>query len=144
MPRFILRQRFPVLAACVLMAGGCARSGDTLYPVVGTVQLEGRPLTFGGVSFRPAADKGNTSAHQPTGRIDENGVYELSTGTRRGAPPGWYRVLVFATPDTAPGMAPPKFVTHLKYTREETTDILLEVVPNPTETAYDLQVTKSK
>jgi hypothetical protein len=94
------------------------------------------------VSFRPAADKGNTTAHQPTGRIDENGRYELSTGTRSGAPPGWYRVVVLANPSLAPSMAPPKFATNVKYTREETTDILLEVVANPKPNAYDLHLTK--
>jgi hypothetical protein len=106
------------------------------------VEVAGEPLTFGGVSFRPAADKGNTTAHQPTGRIDSNGRYELLTGTKSGAPPGWYRVVVLANPSLAPSMAAPKFATNIKYTREETTDILLEVVANPSPNAYDLHLTK--
>ena len=143
MPRLGLLRPLPVLAAFTLVAGGCGRSGEKLYPVAGTAQVAGRPLTAGGVSFCPAADKGNATAHEPTGRIDANGRYELSTGTRPGAPAGWYRVVVRATPpDAAPGMAPPKFLTNSKYLSKETTDLLLEVVPDPKPNAYDLQLTK--
>jgi hypothetical protein len=141
MPRFRLFTGSLVLGAYALVAGGCSR-GETLYPVAGSVEVAGQPLTFGGVSFHPAADKGNTTRHQPTGRVDEQGHYQLSTGTSPGAPPGWYRVVVLANPALVPSMAPPKFATNLKYTREDTTDILLEVVAKPAPNAYDLHLTK--
>jgi hypothetical protein len=142
MPRFLLLRCFCVLAVCYLAAGGCAGSGEKLYPVSGAVEVEGKPLTFGGVTFHPAADKGNTTKHTPISPIGSDGRYQLVTGTRPGAPAGWYRVLVHANPAKAPSLAPPKFATNIKYTREETTDILVEVVANQKPNAYNLQLTK--
>jgi len=141
MRRFLLLRCFCVLAVCYLAAGGCS-SGEKLYPVSGTVEVEGKPLTFGGVTFHPAADKGNNTKHTPISPIGSDGRYQLVTANRPGAPAGWYRVLVQANPAKAPSLAPPKFAHSIKYIREDTTDILVEVVANPKPNAYELHLSK--
>jgi len=140
MPRFVLLRCLFVLALCYLAAGGCS-SGEKLYPVSGAVEVEGKPLTFGGVTFHPAADKGNTSKHTPISPIGEDGRYKLVTANRPGAAPGWYRIQVQANPSKAPSLAPPKFAHNTKYLRADTTDILVEV-PDTKPNAYDLHLSK--
>jgi hypothetical protein len=125
---------------------GCRGPSEKLLPVAGSVTLDGQPLTFGTVSLRPDASKGNQSLHHPAAVIDAAGRYEVFTTGRKGAPPGWYKVLVFADEqnrDLVKGkMASPKFVTHIKYIDERTTDLTIHVVEKPPPGSYDLRVTK--
>src|SRR5262249_47603539 len=83
------------------LALGSAGCGDPsgvgrTVPVAGKVTVDGRPVKAGTVSFRPDKSKGNTNAHEPYGEIDSEGNYTLFTGTKKGAPVGWYRVAVMA------------------------------------------------
>jgi hypothetical protein len=141
-----MRSRLVALATCLaFVAGGCARQGEKFFPVSGKVTLNGKPLTFGTVSFRPDAARGNSSQHHPTGAIDDKGNFELHTIGRKGAPPGWYKVLVFADENARQGPVhpiPPKWATHVKYTKEQTTDLSVEVVENPAPGTYDLPLKK--
>jgi hypothetical protein len=138
------------LCAVTLLAvvAGCgADNGDRLLPVAGKVALGDRPLTIGVVSFRPDASKGNQSMHHPHGEINAEGRYELTTQGKKGAPPGWYKVLVFAdgnTTDNNPPAhpLPPNWLMNVKYTAESTTDLFIEVVETPSAGAYDLTVSK--
>jgi hypothetical protein len=111
------------------------------------VKLDGKPLSVGTVSFRPDASRGNTSMHIPTGAIDANGNYELVTVTKKGAPRGWYKVVVFADansldPKTASRPLPPVWLMNIKYTDDKTTDLAIEVVGNPSAGVYDLALSK--
>ena len=138
------RALFPAIgyALCGL-AAGCAESGPLLIPVRGTVTLTGRRLTAGYVSYRADAGQGNQTLHIPTGQISAEGRYELFTNGRAGAPPGWYKVLVFADENQRQGAVHPlrpKWLTDEKYTQEETTDLRVEVKTPAAETAYDLQL----
>ncbi len=112
--------------------------------MVGKITVHGKPLTTGAVSFRPDASRGNSSQHHPTGAIDAAGNYELFTVGRRGAPPGWYKVLVFADENQVPGEssrpAMPRWLVHVKYTSEQTTDLAVEVVARPAPQKYDLKL----
>jgi hypothetical protein len=95
------------------------------------------------VSFRPDPARGNTSQHHPTGEIDANGNYELYTVGKKGAPPGWYKVLVLADLNQKSGPVHPempRWAVHLKYTRPESTDLFVEVVEKPAPGAYDLNL----
>jgi hypothetical protein len=126
---------------------GCSDPGEKFLPVSGKVTLDRQPLTVGSVSFRPDASKGNTSKHVPTGDINAEGNYELYTVGRKGAPPGWYKVLVFADgrrlqPKDSPHPLRPDWLTHKKYTDEKTTDLFIEVAEAPPPGAYDLKVSK--
>jgi hypothetical protein len=135
------------LAALLGVAAGCADPGEVMFPVSGKVTLEGTPLNVGAVSFRPDAARGNKSMHIPTGEIDPQGRYELITAGRKGAPPGWYKVLVFADanvqPNTVPTrLLPPRWLMNVKYTNDRTTDLSVEVVEKPGPEAYDLKLSK--
>jgi hypothetical protein len=114
--------------------------------VSGTVAIAGQPLTSGSVSFHPDASRGNTSQHHPTGTINVDGTYQLYTTGKKGAPPGWYKVLVFATDKSGPtgGAHPgmPSSLVHARYGSEKTTDLVIEVVPQPPPGAYDLALSK--
>src|SRR5262245_21888782 len=93
--------RFVLTAAFLLglLSAGCGDSevGKT-YPVHGKVTLNGQPLVAKSaiVTFKPIAAKSNTTPFEPAASVDSSGNYTLYTKTRRGAPPGWYKVIVTA------------------------------------------------
>jgi len=124
---------------------------ETLAPVVGTVKVQGKPLTLGWITFYPDEVRGNASARLPLAEITTDGTYELTTNGKPGAPPGFYKVVIAATRDVIPVRpprtqdgkpAPPIWLTHEKYTKPQSTDLLIEVVENPVPGAYDLEVSK--
>jgi hypothetical protein len=127
----------------VNFAGCAAEDGPEIYPVVGRVTLAGAPLTSGTVSFRPTEGGWD----QPTGVIDPGGNYTLYTNQRPGAPPGTYRVVVFANEVLAPvaGKAAPglpKSLIHPRYQNPQLTPLSVTVSAAPAAGAYDLEVTK--
>lgn len=141
-------------AALALLLIGCDNSGvGKTVPVVGKVTLNGEPLTIetAFVLFRPDKAKGNTSAFEPGGSVDEEGNYTLYTNGKEGAPPGWYLVEVFASlPATgvSPGKrtaagATPTSLIDSKYNSVKTSGLAKEVVEHPSPGAYDLQLTRS-
>jgi hypothetical protein len=124
---------------------GCAGPSETFYAVAGKVTVNGEPLKNGAVSFRPDATRGNKSLHHPTGVLDAQGSYEVFTVGRKGAPPGAYKVLVLSDQNQEKGPIhplPPVWATHVKYTQESTTDLLVEVVAKPEPGAYDFKLIK--
>lgn len=132
-----------VWCVAAVAAGGCGGRPDGFHPVGGAVTVAGAPLRTGTVTFRPDAAKGNATQHHPTGAVAADGTYTLYTVGKAGAPPGWYRVLVFAdgNPKPAPG-TPPQWLHHVKYTTERTTDLSVEVVADPPPGRYDLKLTR--
>lgn len=123
------------------MAGCNGESGPPLVPVTGMVLLNGKPLTTGGsVSFRD-----ETGLVQPTGEIGADGIYQLLHGGRVGAPPGSYRVVVFASePEGKSGGGHgglPRLIIHKKYTDPKTTPLRVDVRKDASPDAYDLTVT---
>jgi hypothetical protein len=139
--------RVPVsLAALILLPfflTGCG--GPPLIPVSGKVLLDGQALTSGSVTFKPDESKGNTSKVEPIGKIAEDGTYTLETNGKPGAPPGAYKVLVFAQGPPVNPKDPyslTKQIINKKYVQEATTDLSVTVVANAAPDAYDLKVTK--
>jgi hypothetical protein len=141
------------LAVCTAAAVGAGCTGDSgpaLYPVAGTVSLQGKTLRSGTVSFRPDAARGNQTRHLPHGTIGADGRYELQTGRRKGAPPGWYKILVFADnlsadfpPRKKGGTAEPvRSLVHARYLDAQRTDLAVKVVAEPEAGAYDLNLKK--
>jgi hypothetical protein len=110
------------------------------------VTLGGQPLTTGTVSLRADAGQGNHTQHQPTGRIDTQGRYQIYTTERSGAPPGWYKVVVFASSQTDekgqahPGM--PKSIIDLRYNDPAKTPLAMEVKADQPAGTYDLKLEK--
>jgi hypothetical protein len=127
---------------------GCSDDGlGKLYPVSGTILVEGRPLAGvgqGSVSLRGDAARGNPTMHQPTGAINSDGRFELITGGKKGAPAGWYKVMVTAYENRIEeGPVKPRLLLDEKYYHPQKTDLSLEVVAEPAPGAYDLRVTRA-
>ena len=146
-----------LLAAALLLAlaaSGCGDAGvGKTYRVSGKVTLEGQPLVAktATVVFKPNAAKGNTSPFEPAASVDSSGDYTLYTKTQRGAPPGWYKVIVTATgTESAPPASKkplrerplPQSLVPGKYGQDKTTPLEIEVVEGPAPGAYDLTLTK--
>jgi hypothetical protein len=141
--------------ALALLVIGCSdKSGvGKTARVVGKITVNGEPLTLdtATVLFRPDKIKGNTSAFEPAGQVDEDGSYTLYTNGKEGAPPGWYLVEVYAIlPRTggyqkkrpAAGEGPVSLIDS-KYSSVKTSGLAKEVVENPSPGAYDLELTNS-
>jgi len=132
-------------AVCLFLAGtaGCQESArEPLLPVSGQVRLEGNVLSTGSVSLRP--EEPGRWQH-PTGLIGADGVYSVYTDRRAGAPPGRYKVVVFAhetlqsrTGTAAPGL--PKSLISARYHDPRTTPLAINVVAQPVPGAYDLEL----
>lgn len=139
-----------LLVACLLgtagLGCGSGDSGPALFPVSGTITVDGAPLAGAGISFRPDVGKGNKFAEFiPSGTADDQGEYELVTAARKGAPPGWYKVVVFAPSPPmargeAPQVGPPPF--NPKYSDPDQTDLSIEVTRESAPDSYDLKLTK--
>jgi len=138
--------RFLLTLGSFALASGCGDAGPRFYPVSGTILLDGKPLTGvaqGSVSFRGDAAKGNQTMHQPTGTITADGKFELVTVGKKGAPLGWYRVVVAAYANKLEeGPVTPRLLLDAKYYNPETTELSIEVVQSPAPGAYDLKVSK--
>jgi hypothetical protein len=139
-----------VTALLMLGCGDSSGVGKTL-PVRGKVTLDDVPLSAESavVLFKPDASKGNRSPFEPVGNVDRDGNYTLVTKGKRGAPPGWYKVIVTATEarieapkDPKRGHPHPRSVVPAKYGLAKTTSLMVEVVESPAPGAYDLKLTK--
>jgi hypothetical protein len=145
---------FPVIFFLLLPAGcGDASGVGKTVPVNGRVTLDGKALPPARtvILFKPDAGRGNTSPFEPTGTVDAQGNYTLVTSGKKGAPPGWYKVVVTATVDRAAGeykgprnhRPTPKSVLPARYGLPDSSKLAVEVVENPNPGAYDLQLTST-
>lgn len=129
---------------CLLATMGCRQPPqEVFYPVRGKITLDGQPLPRGSVTLR---SESQPAGHQPTGLIGPPGEFVVYTSRRAGAPPGSYRVVVFATEAAAgaagtahPGL--PKSLIPARYNRPEQTPLRLEVAAAPAATSYTLELT---
>jgi hypothetical protein len=137
------------LLAAALVCGCGDGVGKTL-PVTGKVTLANSPLTAEStvILFKPDRDKGNASSFEPAGTVDRQGNYALVTQGKKGAPPGWYKVVVTATefrPSDAPSSRnhhpTPRSLVPASYGQAATSPVAIEVVKNPPPGAYDLKLT---
>src|SRR5262245_1586382 len=136
-----------------LLSAGCGDGevGKT-YPVRGKVTLNGQPLVAKSavINFKPLAARGNTTPFEPSANVDSSGNFILYTRSQRGAPPGWYKILVTAVDANSPPTLPkgplthrpaPKSLVPARYGLERTTPLEVEVVESPAEGSYDLKLT---
>ncbi|HTU89773.1 MAG TPA: hypothetical protein VMF69_06740 [Gemmataceae bacterium] len=128
----------------LLTVAGCGSRFNPV-PVSGMVTVDGKPLTHFRLSFIPDAAKGNTTPVACMAPIDEQGCYDLRTTAvkpadgGRGAPLGWYKVVLLTG---APG--DPECDADPIYTDVNRTPLLIEVVDNPEPGHYDLKLTRAK
>ena len=144
--RFITRQIasyfVTVLGGGLFLAAGCNKEqGEKLLNVSGKLTtVDGRPVTTGNVTFYPDTSKANSTGHQPMGVLDAEGNYELSVpGSKKGAPAGWYKVVVYAVDDPQPGK-PNKYLVNKDYADVTTTPLKIEVIENPEPGRYDFKL----
>ena len=124
----------------VAIAAGCNSKDEKLAPVSGIVTVGGRPIPSGNVTFYPESSKGAAGLHQPNGVIDASGRFELYVpDSKKGAPLGKYKVVVYAVDDPQPGK-PNKYFANKKYADIATTTLSIEVVQNPEPGRYDLKL----
>jgi hypothetical protein len=119
---------------------GCGGSGvGPTAPVSGKVTYKDKAVTTGSLSFWPAEAKGNKSKHVPGSPIKDDGSYELWTKGTKGAPPGWYKVIIVAQApkDKNNEYSVPKSLIPEVYLKVETSPLWVEVVDNPPPGAYD-------
>src|ERR1700729_3502154 len=91
-----------ILFGCApLFLAGCSPAP---VPVSGKVTVGGEPLKTGTVTF--FAEAGNPTKAEPRGKIKEDGTYEVQTDGKPGAPPGTYKVVVFANAPPADSKDP--------------------------------------
>jgi hypothetical protein len=141
-PRSARGRSLAVLVLALAALAGCSGEREKLAPVSGLVTVGGQPVPSGTLTFYPDASKGNTTQHQPTGVLGADGRFEVFVpGGKKGAPPGWYKVVVYAVDDPQPGK-PNKYFVHKKYTEQGTTPLLIEVIDNPEPGRYDLKLEK--
>jgi hypothetical protein len=133
-------------AACLpaFLLAGCPATTDERVPVEGTITVNGQPLPAGTVVFHPDASKGNTSLREPraTIRSAKPGRYRLTTDDKPGAPPGCYKVTVFAIkPVTRENsLRPPEWLADPKYTDKQTSGLEVVVARDAPAGAYDLEL----
>ena len=132
------------LALCATFFGCGSGKDEKLTSVAGKVTVNGAPLTSGAVTFQPDTAKGNLTQHIPVGMLNADGRYELMSATKKGAPPGWYKVTVSAQAPIDPKdpYAPPKHLVNPKYSDAGTSGLAVEVVANAAPGAYDFDVMK--
>jgi hypothetical protein len=127
--------------ALVALAG-CGSSDEGHVPVEGMVFLSDRPLTFGIVILRPDASKGNLSKHEPRGKIDAEGKFQIFTGPEPGAAPGWYNVGVVANDESEAikTYARPCSLIDRMYNNPNRSGLTLEVTRDAAAGTYDLRL----
>ena len=140
-------RRFQFFFAITLLLGCGRQPQEMLHPVRGRITLDGEPIARGAVTLHPAVP--GATWHQPTGMIEPAGQYVVYTNGRAGAPPGLYRVVVFATEATKtpegtarPGL--PKSLIPARYNQVDQTPLQLKVVAQPTSKDYDLELSHEK
>ena len=143
----------PTLCLVALAIAGCGDGSDhEIYPVRGKISFDGQLLVEESttVLFEPDAERGNSAPSPAVGTVDGEGNYSLKTNGQNGAAPGWYKVVVTALADTPQHANGPKnarsrpvakSLLPARYGQAQTTPLAVEVVPEPDDSAYDLNLT---
>jgi hypothetical protein len=132
---------------------GCGdASGVKTLPVTGRIMVDGRPLNARNatVIFKPDQSKGNQTPCEPYGTVDENGKYTLFVAAdKKGAPAGWYKVIVVAFEAPAADRRRPgdpakhhRLLVNRRYGDPKTSKLVVEVLEDPKPGAYDLILAK--
>ncbi|MFO0790069.1 MAG: hypothetical protein U0805_11495 [Pirellulales bacterium] len=114
----------PLLAFAFVVATGCGRGSASTAKVIGSVTLDGKPLTTGNVITLPTAGRG------ARGPIKSDGTFELGTFSKTdGAMVGVHKVAVVAYESTkrGPEGGDGKLLVPQRYTNPETSGLTIEV-----------------
>ncbi len=122
----LLRTR-AVIASAMLLACGCS-SKVKMAPVTGQVFLGDKPAANATVTFHPIG--GAAGAVRPTGHVDSDGTFHLTTYTvDDGAPVGDYRVTIVLFNTIDKPSQPRTVVNELpgRYSNPETSELTATV-----------------
>ena len=138
----------------VALAAGCGDASGVgpTFPVAGKVIFNNAPWTAQNtvILCKPDTTRGNKSPFEPSGTVDAEGNYTLTTRGKNGAPPGWYKVVVTAREEADP-VHPKGLKRHrpvsgsllpARYGQAQSTDLSIEVVERPAPGAYDLKLSR--
>ncbi|QVL34140.1 carboxypeptidase regulatory-like domain-containing protein [Telmatocola sphagniphila] len=106
MKRFILGVASAIF---VLTQTGCSSENGKYIPVTGKLQVDGQPAEGAQVTLVPTNSSIGESTFRPTGLVDADGSYKLTTYdpsrsiTHEGVPPGEYKVTITWIPLLQPG-----------------------------------------
>jgi hypothetical protein len=128
--------RARLLVVAVLACAGCNSAAvvpEKLFEVMGKVTVKGQPLAKGSVLFIPDKEHGNSATTQPSGLV-KDGVFELLTADRPGAPLGAYKVAIIAN-EPGSSVAPVRWLANARYASDRS-GLHADVVENPSEKAY--------
>jgi hypothetical protein len=126
------------LVLCSALLTGCGKtkeSWEQVYPAKGIVNFGGKPVAGAVISLIPQ-DPEIPDTVRPTATAKEDGTFEIGTYSKAdGAPEGKYKVLVLHYPVIGSKASPAAGPNDLprKYSKAETTDLLVEVVAPNTE-----------
>src|ERR1043166_484404 len=145
MSQWLQQYGLPVgaLLAVAFLVSGCTNEPPLppLFPVKGTIKVDGNPLTAG--QIRLVAETPDSSGKVPpsSGQINSSGEYEIFAGGKSGAPKGKYKVGI--TPPMVPAegaKGPPSAPYNEKY--RDPSKSGLEINVTESGGGYDLKLTK--
>lgn len=140
-----------LVSLLLITAFGCGSDKVSVYPVSGTITLDGEPMKGGGsIAFVPT---GKDAGKAPGGEIDEEGNYVLNTyASRDGSMAGSFRVVISqviaeepeATPDGSPppvqkAALSPKYFIPAIYSDVKNTPLKATVETSENEINFDLK-----
>src|SRR5262245_25848403 len=82
-----------LVATTIAFAVASCNRGDQLYPVTGTVRVDGKPAARAIVMFQPESPS-DIHTVAATGTTSDDGSFTLASGAKPGAKPGKYIVTV--------------------------------------------------
>jgi len=118
----------------------CVGCGERRADVSGKATVDGKPLNSKLITILFAPDLDNPLKKIPSGVLDDQGIYTISTGAAEGVPLGRYRVHVHWDSKNAQGQPCP---VHPRFLEAGLTTLSIEVVANPQPGAYDLKFTRN-
>ena len=111
---------------------GCGDGRPSRVKVSGFVTVEGEPLKYGGVNFRPA--EGGRAAG---GSLDANGAFTVTMYERGdGLPPGKYVVAIKATQWV--NESAERWHAPTKYAKHNTSELTAEISEPTSDLTFDL------
>jgi hypothetical protein len=129
-----------VFGLLLLNLAACGTKENLIAVKGQVINDDGKPVKEGSVAIFPNKDKGNNSSVEASGEI-KDGTYEAYTKGTKGVPPGHYKVTVMSqtiADSTTPTKA--KVLVPEKFTKRETTTLLIEVKDSAAAGAYDLNL----
>jgi hypothetical protein len=120
------------LAWPLLFAAGCGAADYAevpVYPLTGSLHVEGEPAYGAYVTLHPIGDVGMTKGNKPFARVQQDGSFQISTyDTGDGAPQGEFSVTVVWPEDPeARGPSPDRL--RGKYANPEQSDLKISIDP---------------